>query len=209
MNAVLAKGIKRLTNALGIEIRRIKPGGIEKYSSLGEGRIIGEYLSRIKLENNYCVDIAAGDGVAMSNTYDLFQKGWSGLAVECDPQKFSKLAYTYRQLEKVYLSKCRVTPINVVDLLLSHEAPKQFAFLSLDLDGYDYYVLDRILASFRPRLLCVEINEKIPPPIRFTVKWSPSYVWGGDHFYGQSLAQLYTLCVKYRYALVRLHYNNA
>ena len=58
-------------------------------------------------------------------------------------------------------------------------------------------------------MICAEINEKIPPPLKFTVLYDPRYSWHSDHFYGQSIAQLYCLCEKYNYDLVELHYNNA
>jgi hypothetical protein len=203
------KSVKKISNRFGFEIRRVKPSLSSVYSNLGEETIIRAYLSQLKLSNRFCVDMAAGDGVSMSNTYALFKEGWVGLAVELDSEKFSKLAYTYRPCKNVYLSKCKVTPLNVVELLRSYETPEDFAFLSLDLDGYDYFVLRSLLKAYRPRLLCVEINEKIPPPLKFTVKWNPGYEWSGDHFYGQSLSQLFVLCQLHHYALVRLHYNNA
>jgi hypothetical protein len=45
--------------------------------------------------------------------------------------------------------------------------------------------------------------------VKFTVKWDPDYAWREDNFYGQSLSQLCSLCPKFRYSLVELHYNNA
>ena len=57
--------------------------------------------------------------------------------------------------------------------------------------------------------MCVEINEKISPPIRFTVNWDPGHEYAGDHFYGMSLALLDDLAGRRGYALVALEYNNA
>jgi hypothetical protein len=79
----------------------------------------------------------------------------------------------------------------------------------LDIDGYDYFVLERIMEAYRPSLICAEINEKIPPPIKFTVKWDPAYRWATDHFYGQSISQLAMLCTRHDYTLARLDFNNA
>lgn len=180
-----------------------------KYSHLDEESIIDKYLSQLNLENEYCVDIAASDGVIMSNTYFLFKRGWSGLAVEYNSEKFAKLANQYSIFENINISKCLVTPENVIPLLEAHQVPKKFSFLNLDIDGYDYFILEQILSSFRPSIICVEINEKIPPPLKFTVQWNPNYVWENNHFYGQSICQLNILCNKYEYALVELHYNNA
>lgn len=195
----------------GLEIRRIKKDDFGNcfYSFNEEQSIINGYLKVLNLESGYCIDIAASDGISMSNTYSLYQIGWRGLAVECNAQKFSSLANNYVNLANVGLAKCMVTPKNVLSLFAANEIPEKFEFLNLDIDGYDYFVLEQILGSYRPKVICTEINEKIPPPIKFSVKWDPAFVWVEDHFYGQSISQLYMLAIKYQYALVELHYNNA
>lgn len=180
-----------------------------KYSYLDEESVIEELINTINIDYKYCVDIAASDGVTMSNTYSLFQKGWSGLAVEYDSSKFAALAAQYIYFHDVHISKVMVTPENVVTLLKAHSVPENFGLLNLDIDGYDFFVLDELLTSFRPSIICAEINESIPPPLKFTVKWDSDYVWENNHFYGQSICQLDILCKKYDYALVNLHYNNA
>jgi len=196
-----------------LEIRRIEEKEKDSIpvggSFLGEDAIIHAYLEKLPVRIRFCVDIGASDGVSMSNTYLLFRNGYEGLAVEYDSEKFSRLSSAYKNFKQVNLSKCKVTPWNVVDLLNGNLVPKQFAFLNLDIDSYDYFVLDEILGSFRPSLICVEINEKIPPPLKFTVLYAPNHTWQGDHFYGCSISQLYLLCIKYNYALVHLHYINA
>jgi len=195
----------------GLEIRRLAPDDSANriYSNLEEQSIINGYLSTLSLERGHCVDIAASDGINMSNCYPLYKNGWHGLGVECDARKFSSLASNYVNFPYVNLAKCMVTPQNIVSLLAANEIPERFEFLNLDIDGYDYFVLERILGTFRPMLICTEINEKIPPPIKFTVRWTPAYVWAEDHFYGQSISQLHMLATKHRYALVELHYNSA
>jgi hypothetical protein len=72
----------------------------------------------------------------------LIQKGWPGVAVECHPPVFRKLASNYVGFTNVNLVRYRVTPINVCRLLLSNDIPMDFDFLSLDIDGYDYFVLE-------------------------------------------------------------------
>lgn len=167
-----------------------------------------ELLESLPLTNRYCVDIAAQDGVAGSQTLRLFQRGWPGLAVECDARMFAILARMYRGFENVSLIRTRVVPDNVVSILRAVQCPRDFAFLSLDIDSYDYFVLDRLLEEFRPSLACVEINETIPPPLKFTVKSAPDHQWEGDHFQGQSIAQCHELCIRHRYDIVELSYNN-
>jgi hypothetical protein len=69
-------------------------------------------------------------------------------------------------------------------------------------------VLDALLGAFRPRLVVTEINEKIPPPIRFVVNYDPGFRLQ-HHFYGHSIQSLAELCARHAYALVELEYNNA
>jgi len=203
--------LRNALQALGLEVRRTRRKQTRHiYSNFNEQTIIKGYLTSLGMvERGCCVDIAAGDGMSMSNTYSLYQEGWRGLAVELDEQRFQFLAENYADLEKVNLARCKVTPKNVLSLLAANEIPESFDFLNLDMDGYDYYVLKEILTRYRPKLICAEINEKIPPPIKFTVQWDPAYVWPGNNFYGQSISQLADLAMEHDYSLAELHYNNA
>lgn len=197
----------------GYEIRRIGPRSRSQrpssYSNFGEQSIIQRHLHRLPGHSRFVVDIAAGDGVTSSNSLALFEDGWSGLAVEYDPQKFARLAFRYSNFEDCQLSRSRVTPPNVAALLAAHVTPREFGLLSLDIDSFDHDVLDEILRHYRPWLLCAEVNEKIPPPVKFTVTYRDDHRWAGDHFYGQSIAMLADLADRHDYALVELEYNNA
>ena len=182
--------------------------GLQHTSYLGEETVLEKFLRRLRSFDRFVVDIGASDGVTMSNTFALFKDGWRGLAIEFDGASFARLAATYAAFNAA-LVRTKVTPRNVVDLLTAHEVPRDLTFLSMDIDGYDHFVLAALLEHYRPKLICTEINEKIPPPLKFTVKWDPEYVWAEDHFFGQSLAKLGELLVETRYDLVELHYNNA
>lgn len=179
-----------------------------KFSHLDEEAVLTRFLHRLGAVEKYVVDIGASDGVTMSNTLALFRDGWNGLAVEYDGARFARLATEHAGLDTA-LARVKVTPLNVVDVLRAYDVPSDFTFLSLDIDGYDHFVLEALLAAFRPKLICAEINEKIPPPLAFTVKWDPAFAWSGDHFYGQSIAQLGALVETTGYDLLELHYNNA
>ena len=192
----------------GLGLRLVRALGW-RGSNFNEERIIGALLARTRPRHRYYVDIAAGDGATMSNTLALARAGWEGLAVEGDAEQFARLARRYAEYTRVRLARARVTPDNVVDLLRSHEVPREFGVLSLDIDSYDHYVLARLLEAFRPGLICAEINEAIPPPVKFSVTYRADHAWAKDHFFGQSLAMLDGLRARHGYALVQVEYNNA
>jgi hypothetical protein len=181
-----------------------------RYSNFDEERILRELMAQLLPEgfDRTAVDLGAGDGVKGSNTYALFKEGWAGLGVEGEARRARRLAHTYRRFPSVAPLHARVTPMNVTGLLKGHGVGREFGVLSLDIDSYDYWVLDAIFREFRPRLVVTEINEKIPPPVRFVVKYDPDFTLQ-HHFFGHSIASLEDLCRRHDYTIVGLEYNNA
>lgn len=202
------RGLGRLGYSLHRARLMLRGGG--RFSNFDEERILRELAAGLLPEaaERTAVDLGAGDGVKSSNTYALFLGGWRGVGVEANPRKARRLARAYRYLPGVEAVRSRVTPENVVGLLRAHGVHEGFDLLSLDIDSYDYWVLDRLLAEMRPRLVVTEINEKIPPPIRFSVNFDPEFRLT-HHFFGYSIASLEDLCLRRGYALVGLEYNNA
>lgn len=187
------------------------------YTCFEEQKIIDTILSEIEQYKqlcHFCVDIGASDGMTFSNTYKLFQeRDWSGLAVEPRSQGFVDLAYNYKDFENVALYNKFITPDNVTQLFQVANVPYNFGFLSLDIDSYDYYVLEEILKSYRPSVICTEINELIPPPIKYALKYNRDAQKMNNILMnsqsGQSLSMLQDLLTKNGYVLLWLEYNNA
>lgn len=159
------------------------------------------------IQQGVCVDIGAYDGLNYSHTLGLFKQGWSGLAIECQPDRFARLAEAYRHMPWVSLSRHKVCPASIVPLLSSQGISESFDFLSLDIDSYDYHILEALLKSFHPSVICAEINEVIPPPIRFSLNYDPEFELDlSTRLYGQSLAMLADLAARHGYSLLKMHY---
>ena len=182
-------------------------------SKRGDNSFAGEFahlrllLEKLKITGGFVVDIAASDGVTQSSTLGFFlNRDWRGLAVEMDPEKFANLAFIYSEFVDVRLARFRVTPGNVEALLVGHEVPHDFSLLNLDIDSYDLYIMEEMLrVGFKPRVISMEINEKIPPPVNF----DDSHFWKEDHFYGCSLAAAASVVKPRGYKLESLQFNNA
>ena len=202
---------KRLLRHVGYQFRRgTLPLRQSGFSSFDEEQILNRYVAQLLPagHSRTVVDIGAGDGRTGSNTLALFRSGWKGVGVEWDARKVRKLARVYEQLPGASACRLRVTPENVVPLLEAYGVERSFGVLSVDIDSYDYWVLDAVLTRYRPHVVVTEINEKIPPPIRFRVKYDPDFR-SREHFYGYSIACLDELCARRGYALIDLEYNNA
>lgn len=157
------------------------------------------------------VDLGASDGVSQSCTYPLFSSGnWSGLAVEADGKKFSKLAANYREFAGARLARTLISPINVKSILQGADVAEDFDVLNIDLDSFDLQVLRELFSGgFKPKIITMEINEKIPPGVFFEVEYRPNTWWQGDHFYGCSLSAAHHVLSQAGYILTSLEFNNA
>jgi len=213
----LSRGGRALTRA---RARRLTPARLARHAAAAripdpsyasEWAHLRGLLERLgAVKGGFAVDLAAGDGVTSSCTLPLFRDhGWSGLAVECDPTRFALLEHAYRPFGRVGLCRERVTPHGVAALLGEHGVPAEFAALNLDLDSYDLEVAGAILRAFRPLVVDLEINEKVPPPVRFALRYSPDFSWDEGHCYGCSLAAAWDVLGAAGYRLEGVEYNNA
>ena len=176
----------------------------------GEAKKLLEICTELNISNGYYVDIGASDGWTSSSTFPFARsKNFSGLSVELDDKKFKKMQYIYKNFQNAHLSKTKVTPLNILDLLNEFDVPQNFDILNLDIDSYDLFVIKKLLESYRPKIISMEINEKIPPPIYFTVTYDENHFWKGDDFFGCSLQAASEELSKFDYKLYTVIYNNA
>jgi hypothetical protein len=135
---------------------------MDQFSQNGEDGIVERIFCLIGAETRTCCEFGAWDGICLSNTRRLLLEGWSGLLIEADPKRFKKLKDNYSGNAKV---KCLRKSIgNAYDL---ESALSQNGFLVpldilvIDIDGLDYYILERL--KIRPRVICVEVNAGHSP----------------------------------------------
>jgi hypothetical protein len=158
------------------------------------------------------VDFGAHDGFSMSSTFGLLRVGWSGLCVELDPERFFFLSNTYLNLsnnQEIGLARLKATPQNVNSLLYSFNIPSTFEFLNVDIDSYDLDLTVSLLKNYKPMIISLEINEKIPTTIFFNLNYNQDLKWDGSSFYGCSLAAAVELIEPFGYKLHEVVYNNA
>jgi hypothetical protein len=159
-------------------------------------------------QRGFAVDIAAGDGVTSSCTLPLFRDyGWSGLAVECDDARFTLLQHIYARFPRVRTESLRVTPDNVRATL--RDVAMRPAFVNIDIDSFDLAIAVEIAEALQPAIIDIEINEKVPPPIRYATLYSPAFDFTPDHFYGCSINAAFDVLSVRGYVLEAVEYNNA
>ena len=166
------------------------------------------YIDNFFLQENFqpktFVDIGAGDGIDMSNTFKLANRGLTGLAIEGNPLRFSQLSLTYEKYRNMTLIRSYVSAESVGGLINGAGIPNNFDVLNLDIDSYDYHVLESILNEFNPKLCVLEWNRSYPPTIFFTVNNDPNIRWDLNSrlMAGGSLLAFYSLLQQFNYKII-------
>lgn len=147
-------------------------------------------FSKIQNPEFYVIDIGASFGVETDPLFPFITNNkFKGLCIEGNSTKVTKL----KTVTNFDIHCGYITPLNAIDIFQRYGVPSTFDILKIDIDGYDLEVLRSILKIYKPKIIIAEINEKIPPPICFEVKYKHDYSWDESHFFGfsvQSAAQL-------------------
>lgn len=174
-------------------------------SQNGEDGIIQEIFRRIGTIDRVFLEIGIGDGVE-NNTAFLLSQGWRGFWIDGN-DAFQRNLSDRDDLKDCLTSRCElVTQENIVDLLRQMHVPSQFDFLSLDVDQNTFYIW-QAMQAFRPRVIAVEYNASVPPPIDWKARYQPDRAWDGTQNFGASLKALEHLARQQGYSLVGCDFN--
>lgn len=90
------------------------------YSQNNEEQVILDYFKN--QSQGTFLDVGANDGITLSNTRALFEKGWLGVLVEPSPTAFTKLAKLYEgTLNELFNAAVVDLDIEEIELLDSNE----------------------------------------------------------------------------------------
>ena len=142
------------------------------HSQNGEDGILNEILKRLNIEDGYVCEFGAWDGVHLSNTYALVERGFKAIYIEGDPEKYKQLVNTRGNI--IPINKM-VDDLNQLDDILdTTDIPEDFDVLSIDIDSYDYQVW-RDTKRYKPKIVIIEINSGISPDIDNHIHDPPKY----------------------------------
>jgi hypothetical protein len=142
------------------------------YSQFGEDGIIAEMLDRIEAHmplSRWSCEFGAADGVWFSNTCNLIRtRDFRAVMIEADPKQASKLAKNHPGPEVITLiRKVGFEGADRLDAILdAHDVPHDLDVLSIDIDGYDYWVLDS-MESPQAKIIVIEFNPTMPNAVEY------------------------------------------
>lgn len=155
----------------------------------GEDKVLRLIFEGLGVERGFFVDIGAGG--PYSNTDWLKALGWDGLQVD----RAADGSKSYRDIPQ------HVTAENVGAVMSMAPRGVSVDFLSIDVDGMDYWLLEAVFRSgARPRVVCVEFNQG-KESILDVQPYDPTFVWPGGPASGCSWRALNALCESVGYIL--------
>jgi hypothetical protein len=176
--------------------------GDKIFSQNEEDGITLEIISRLGIQRGVFAEFGVDTGLE-ANTIVLAMLGWKGFWVSGDNLAF-KVSEKSTTSNFIY-QKEWITSENVISFLefgKSAVRATKVNVISLDLDGNDYHIAEKILRSdANPDLFIIEYNPKFPPPFSFIMPYDENHRWTGGDFYGASIQSFIDLFGKFNYFL--------
>lgn len=176
---------------------------MEQITTYDKEWVINMKESEFEDEESYARHILAtiGDGnymvsIGITDDYYTTELGYESLIFDITGTS---------QNEKV--KKHKVYSGNVIALMKTYKCPKKFDLLRISISGTDFWVLKKVLAHYKPRLVIAEFNPSITYGMAVSVPDDFNFEWQGDNYYGFSFEAGKKLAEEFGYQIVHQEKN--
>ena len=147
-----------------------------------------------KTRNGEYVEFGTGNGDETNTRLFREQYGWWGLLMD---------GYAANNDNpKINLHNEKISHQNILDLFAKYKVSQDLDLLSVDTDYADYWILEKILGQYTPKLVVVETNLYYSDCVTVT-KPEKIIMWnGGDIYHGTSLCAFQCLASRFGYTVV-------
>jgi hypothetical protein len=183
--------------------KRLLRYGFKVYSQCDEDGIIQEIFRRVGVTNRGFVEFGVEIGTEC-NTAKLLIEGWRGLWIEGNPQHAARIRTNFAAPlgnGSLNLIEAFVHAENINPLIEEGGASGEIDLLSIDIDNNDYWVW-KAISSVNPRVVVIEYNASLRPPMSLVVPYQRERSWDGTNYFGASLEAFVRLGRSKGYRLV-------
>ena len=190
--------------------KRLLRYGFKTYSQSDEDGIIQEIFKRIGTSNRIFVEFGVESGVEC-NSVKLLVEGWRGLWLEGSATRITQIRKNFQAFldeHRLAVNEAFVAAENINVLLEQGGVTGEIDFLSIDIDNNDYWVW-KAISVIRPRVVVIEYNAALRPPLSLVVPYDPERRWDGSNYFGASLEALVRLGRSKGYRIVGCNFSGA
>ena len=176
------------------------------FSQNGEDGILRYIFSIIGFESRYFVEF--GFGAHQCNSLRLvLHDDFRGLFMDGSQEQCDIFNQAYQKTSKTgaIAMNAFINRDNLESLISSSRIPTEIDFLSIDVDGNDYWLWE-VINCVCPRVVCIEYNSGIGNKLAWSIPYKPDFERFTYHpsgfFAGASLKALEELGMKKGYRLI-------
>jgi hypothetical protein len=176
------------------------------FSQFGDDGIIQYLIHHLSPLPDSFVEFGVEDYRESNTRFLLLNDNWRGLVLDSNQKNISRI-----QESEIYwrhtltANSAWITRDNINDLLRDAGFVGDIGLLSIDIDGNDYWVWEK-LDAVNPVVTIVEYNSVFGPDLAVTIPYDPNFARYKVHFSGQfwgaSLSALHLLAKRKGYSLV-------
>ena len=185
--------------------------GLDRYeyswlSQNGEDGVLRYLFDEIGFESRWLVEF--GFGAHQCNALRLIVfEGFRGLLMDGSDENVAYFNHAAKRcnIDRAKAVQAFITRENLQQLLVSNDVPEEIDFLSLDVDGNDYWLWES-LQNVSARVVCIEYNAGLGTEVSWSIPYDPEFERFAAHpsgfFHGASLAALESLGRRKGYNLI-------
>ena len=176
------------------------------FSQWGEDGIIDFLVSEVSIVNKTFIEFGVENFSESNCRYLLMKSDWNGFVIDSSQKNIKKLKnsyYFWKYDLQTFVAFIDINNIN--ELLIKSGFERDLGILSIDIDGNDYHILNKI-DCFDPRIIICEFNPVFGNDRKITVPYDPKFYRTRKHYSnlycGASINALRSLLTKQDYTLV-------
>lgn len=176
------------------------------FSQWGEDGIIDFLVSEVSIVNKTFIEFGVENFSESNCRYLLMKSDWNGFVIDSSQKNIKKLKnsyYFWKYDLQTFVAFIDINNIN--ELLIKSGFERDLGILSIDIDGNDYHILNKI-DCFDPRIIICEFNPVFGNDRKITVPYDPKFYRTKEHhsnlYFGASINALRSLLTKQDYTLV-------
>ena len=176
------------------------------FSQWGEDGIIDFLVSEVSIVNKTFIEFGVENFSESNCRYLLMKSDWNGFVIDGSQKNIEKLKnsdYFWKYDLQALVAFIDINNIN--ELLIKSGFKRDLGILSIDIDGNDYHILNKI-DCFDPRIIICEFNPVFGNDRKITVPYDPKFYRTKKHYsnlyFGASINALRSLLTKQDYTLV-------
>lgn len=188
------QGIILTFNNLTRTSNDIKEYEFKIFSQGGEDGILQHLINSIEIKNKTFIEFGVEDFYESNCRFLLMKDKYKGFVIDGSKKNIKRLKnYNYFLKNNLIAVNYFVNIDNISNILQMSNFEEDLAVLSVDLDGNDYFIIEKI-NNFKPRILIAEYNSLFGDYRKISIPYQSDFNMTKAHYsnlyFGASLAAI-------------------